>query len=115
LYQTYYLKHFYSTNKSLIPIADLTKSDDSLKSRRELSKQIDEICQNVGFFIITGHSIDETIQNDMMKISKEFFYLSLSIKREITGLKDYSYGYNGLNDENFSLEYGKSSLLPDLK
>jgi hypothetical protein len=81
-------------------------------------KQIDEICQNIGFFIITGHLINEKIQNDMMKISKEFFHLPLSIKREISGSKDYPYGYNGLNDENLSLGYDNSSsslLLSDLK
>ncbi len=125
LYQIYSLKTFsstisHSTKNSSIPIIDLAKSYDSLRYRRELAKQIDEICQNIGFFIITGHSIDETIQNDMMKISKEFFHLPLSIKREITGSKDYPYGYNGLNDENLSLGYDKSSsssssLLSDLK
>ncbi|CAF4209688.1 unnamed protein product [Rotaria sp. Silwood2] len=48
----------------------------------------------------------------------EFFLLPLSIKREITGSKDYPYGYNGLNDENLSRGYDKSSssyLLSDLK
>jgi len=119
LYQTYYLKHFYSTSQnSSIPIIDLTKSYDNLKYRRELAEQINDICQNIGFFIITGHLIDEKIQNDMMKISKEFFHLPLSIKREISGSKDYPYGYNGLNDENLSLGYDNSSsslLLSDLK
>ena len=123
LYQTYKLKDFYgtlsySTLNSSIPILDLTKSYNSLVYRRELAKQIDEICQNIGFFIIIGHSIDETIQNDMMKVSKEFFHFPLSIKREITGSEDYPYGYNGLNDENLSLGYEKSSsslFLPDLK
>lgn len=101
-----------------IPILDLTESFRCLSSRKKLAKQIDEICQNIGFFIIIGHSIDENIQNEMMNISNEFFHLPLSIKREIIGSEDYPYGYNGLNDENLSLGYEKSSssfLLPDLK
>ena len=105
-------------DNSSIPILDLTESFQSISYRKELAKQIDQICQNIGFFIIIGHSIDETIQNEMMKISKEFFHLPLSIKREITGSEDYPYGYNGLNDENLSLGYEKSSpslLLSDLK
>lgn len=118
LYQTSYFKHFYSTLQKSIPIIDLTKSYDNLIYRKQLAKQLDEICQNIGFFIIKGHLIDEKIQNDMMKISKEFFHLPLSIKREISGSKDYPYGYNGLNDENLSLGYDQSSstiLLSDLK
>jgi isopenicillin N synthase-like dioxygenase len=103
----------------MIPVINLTKSYENLTYRRELAEQIDEICQNIGFFIITGHSIDEKIQNDMMKVSKEFFHLPLSIKREISGSKDYPYGYKGLNDENLSRGYEKSSsssvLLSDLK
>ncbi|UJR20227.1 hypothetical protein I4U23_023358 [Adineta vaga] len=100
-----------------IPIIDLTESFKTSAARQQLAKQIDHICQTIGFFIIIGHSIDEKVQDDMMKISKEFFHLPLSIKREITGSKDYPYGYNGLNDENLSLGYEKSSssLLTDLK
>ena len=108
----------HSTKNSAIPILDLTESYESSSYRRKLSKQIDAICQNIGFFIITGHSIDETLQNAMMKVSKEFFHLPLSIKREVTGSEDYPYGYNGLNDENLSRGYEKSSsslLLSDLK
>jgi isopenicillin N synthase-like dioxygenase len=123
LYQAYYLKNYYSTSQhstqnTSIPIIDLTKSYENLTYRKELAEHIDEICQNIGFFIITGHLIDAKIQEDMMKISKEFFHLPLSIKREITGSKSYPYGYNGLNDENLSLGYDKSSssiLLSDLK
>ena len=120
IYQAYHLKRFHSTSKHLssIPTIDLTKTYENLTYRRELAEQIDEICQNIGFFIITGHLVDDKIQNDMMKVSREFFHLPLSIKREITGSKDYPYGYNGLNDENLSLGYDKSSssiLLSDLK
>ena len=122
LYQTYYWKKLgtilkYSTQIVSIPVIDLTQSHNKIIYCKELAKQIDEICQNIGFFIITGHLIDEQIQNDMMNISKEFFQFPLSIKREITGSKDYPYGYNGLNDENLSLGYDESLsiVLPDLK
>jgi isopenicillin N synthase-like dioxygenase len=102
-----------------IPIIDLTSSFDNPTECRKLAKQIDDICQKIGFFIIIGHQVDKTVQQDMMMISNEFFQLPLSNKREISGSKDYPYGYNGLNDENLSLGYDKSSLsavaLPDLK
>ncbi|CAF0874855.1 unnamed protein product [Rotaria sordida] len=59
-YQTYYLKHFYSssTKQSSIPVIDLTKSYENETYCRKLVKRIDEICQNIGLFIITGHLID---------------------------------------------------------
>ncbi len=55
-YQTYYLKHLYSTSqhstkKSSISIIDLTESYDNQTYCKELAKQIDEICQNIGFFL----------------------------------------------------------------
>ncbi|CAF3715285.1 unnamed protein product [Rotaria sp. Silwood1] len=110
----------YSIESCSIPIIDLTNSYENEKYRKELAKKLDDICQNIGFFIITGHLIDKKLQDDMMNISKEFFLLPLSIKREITGSKYYPYGYNGLNDENLSRGYDKSSssyinILPDLK
>ncbi|CAF1573158.1 unnamed protein product [Rotaria sp. Silwood1] len=116
--QAYNFKHFYSTSQPpSIPIIDITKTYQNLKYRREIAKQIDEICQNIGFFIITGHSIDENIQTDMMNVSKEFFHLPLSIKQEVTSSKEYPYGYQGLNTETLSLAYDKSAtyLLPDFK
>ncbi|CAF1437042.1 unnamed protein product [Adineta steineri] len=117
LNQTYYLKRSYSTFEHSIPILDLTQSYQNVTKRKELAKQIDQICQTIGFFIVTGHQIDEQIQNEMMKISKEFFHLPLNIKKEIIGSKHYPYGYNGLNDENLSLGYENSStiLLSDVK
>ena len=111
---TYSLRRFHST--STIPVLDLTKSYENEAYRKKLAEQIDEICQNIGFFIITGHTIGENIQEEMMNISKEFFHLPVEIKREISGSKDSPYGYNGLNDENLSLGYGKKAfLLSDFK
>ncbi|CAF0799806.1 unnamed protein product [Adineta ricciae] len=110
---------FHATSRqNQIPIIDLTESFTDATVRHETAKQIDEICQTIGFFIITGHSIDRNIQDDMIQVSREFFHLPLPVKQEIIGSKDYPYGYNGLNDENLSLGYEKSSsaaLLNDVK
>lgn len=101
---------------STIPVIDLSRSYVDVESRQQLAKQLDDICGKIGFFIVIGHSIDEKIQNDMMKISKEFFQSSLSIKGEISGSKEYPYGYNGLNDEILSRGYGETtSSLADVK
>ena len=101
---------------STIPVIDLARSYTDAESRQQLAKEIDEICQTIGFFIVTGHAIDEKVQREMMGISKEFFHSPLSIKREVTGSKDYPYGYNGLNDEILSRGYGQAaSLLADVK
>ena len=78
MYQNSNLKHCDS-----IPIIDITKTYENVTYRQELAIQIDEICQNIGFFIIISHSIDEKLQNDMMNVSKEFFNLPLSIKQEV--------------------------------
>lgn len=100
-----------------IPIIDISKTYENVKYRQELAPQIDEICQNIGFFIIIGHLFDEKLQNDMMNVSKEFFDLPLSLKQEVLGSKDYPHGYHGLNSETASLGYDKSTtnVLPDVK
>lgn len=101
-----------------IPVVDLTESFVDSACRQQLAERIDEICQNIGFFIVTGHAVDEEVQTEMINVSREFFHLPLSVKREVIGSEDYPYGYNGLNDENLSLGYeqdSSSELLADLK
>lgn len=115
-HKAYYSKQFYSiryysSKISSIPIIDLTDSYENKRKRKDIAEVIDQICHNIGFFIITGHSISEKIQKEMMNASKEFFLLPLSLKREISGSKDYPYGYVGLNEENLSFGYDKSSIL----
>ncbi|CAF3472136.1 unnamed protein product [Rotaria sp. Silwood1] len=86
---------------SSILIIALIKSYENVTYRKELVEQV-----------------DEKTQNDIMKVSNEFFLLLLLIQQEIVGSKDYSYHYNGLNDENLSHGYDQLSssiLLPDLK
>ena len=100
-----------------IPVVDLAAFIQNRSPHVELTRHIDEICQKIGFFIVTGHGVDEQLQEEMMNVSKEFFHLPVNVKREIVGSKDYPYGYNGINDENLSRGYEKSStsLLPDVK
>ncbi|CAF0944088.1 unnamed protein product [Rotaria sp. Silwood1] len=89
------------TRLSSILIIALIKSYENVTYRKELVEQV-----------------DEKTQNDIMKVSNEFFLLLLLIQQEIVGSKDYSYHYNGLNDENLSHGYDQLSssiLLPDLK
>ena len=108
--------HNFPSNPT-IPVVDLTDSFDRIDARFELARQIDQICQTIGFFIVTGHGVSEILQEQMMKVSKVFFDMPLAIKGEIRGSEDYPYGYNGIEDENLSRGYSKSSVssLPDIK
>jgi isopenicillin N synthase-like dioxygenase len=100
-----------TTSSPSIPIVDLTEFIEHRTANPELISRIDEICRTIGFFIITGHGVDQHMQDDMMKVSKEFFHLPLDSKREIVGSKDYPYGYNGIHDEVLSRGYEKSPAL----
>ncbi|RZC22600.1 protein DMR6-LIKE OXYGENASE 1-like [Glycine soja] len=66
-----------------IPLIDL--QDLHGPNRSHIIQQIDQACQNYGFFQVTNHGVPEGVIEKIMKVTREFFGLPESEK-----LKSYS-------------------------
>jgi isopenicillin N synthase-like dioxygenase len=51
--------------------------------RDEVARQIGSACRDCGFFYVTGHGVDETLQNRLEDASRRFFAQDLNTKLEI--------------------------------
>ena len=68
------------TYKSL-PIIDIQPFING-SARRNVADQVIEACKEIGFLIIKGHEVEETVINDAFNASKSFFDLPQNIKNK---------------------------------
>lgn len=66
-----------------LPIINIHPLIDGATDCQSVAEQIRTACCEVGFFYITGHGVDETLQERLETLSREFFALPLERKMEI--------------------------------
>lgn len=98
-----------------IPEIDLSGALKGVAEQRlKKGQEIDAICQNVGFFSITGHGVDVSLIDSLRERSYEFFNLPLAQKREVAPRHDEPRGYRGLGFESLSAGNERQTP-PDIK
>jgi isopenicillin N synthase-like dioxygenase len=97
-----------------VPVIDVAPLADGESDRRAVAKEIGRACEDIGFFTIVGHGIDEALVRRMDEISRAFFDLPVADKQRVRRPKpEQSRGYIGLGEENLSYSVGRSTT--DLK
>ncbi|CZT45013.1 related to gibberellin 20-oxidase [Rhynchosporium secalis] len=79
-----------------IPLIDLTASfSSSLIDRQAVAKEINAACTKVGFFLITGHGIPQSVCDDVLRLAKRFFHELSQDQKEALHVRhsDYFRGY----------------------
>lgn len=66
-----------------LPIIDVSPLVENANDTSAVAVEIREACTNIGFFYITGHGIDESLQNQLELLSQKFFELPESVKNSI--------------------------------
>lgn len=85
------------------------------KDRASTVEAIDAACRDIGFFIVHGHGLPETMIGETMALADAFFRLPLEEKLKIRQpAADISRGYTPLATEQLSAGLGKVAP-PDLK
>lgn len=96
-------------DRNSIPILDIS-TFDTAEGRRSLSEKISAACREHGFFYIAGHGISESLQRNLLALSRQFFALPLAEKLEIEMAKGRQ-AWRGFFPVNGELTSGR----PDLK
>ena len=92
-----------------VPIIDISADPDVVGA------ELDEICQAVGFFQITGHGIDDAVAERAWTTATRFFDLPLDSKLSVARpADDYPYGYIPMAGESLSRSM-TGAAPPDLK
>lgn len=95
---------------------DLAKFENAQgKNRLLLAQDIDEICRDTGFLVLTGHGVSDKIIDDIWTAAQAFFAQDAAAKQSVAApYAGYPYGYLGPNSEALARSKGEDTP-PDLK
>jgi isopenicillin N synthase-like dioxygenase len=86
-----------------------------LSQRNILAAQLDKICRDSGFLVLTGHGVPENCITDMQSTMQTFFKQTPDEKQKVKApYPGYPYGYLGPNSEALAKSKGVDTP-PDLK
>lgn len=77
------IKEPMQTPLSTVPVIDISPLVSGQGDRKNVAKQLHAACRESGFFYISGHGINETLQNRLHQLSEQFFALPLEEKMNI--------------------------------
>ena len=99
-----------------VPVLDITplRTGDRA-ARRRLASEIDRACRDIGFLVIAGHGVAETMLAEVAAVSRAFFALEQAEKQRIArpGM-DIARGYIGLGAESVARSQGVVDAPGDL-
>ncbi len=66
-----------------VPVIDISPYSHGEAGKREVARQVNKACEEIGFLVITGHGVDPQLCERMFATSRSFFDLPLEEKRRI--------------------------------
>jgi isopenicillin N synthase-like dioxygenase len=99
-----------------IPVIDISGFIDGASARkRTIATAVNRACEEIGFFVITGHGVDAGLCGSVFKVAGEFFDLPLEEKLRVKQWRDdLARGYSAPAAE--SVSYSRGEWTPgDLK
>src|SRR5712691_6757069 len=102
--------------KNAIPTIDLSPlRGASGTEKREVARQIDAACTEIGFFIVTGHGISQDLITTARQQAIDFFALPDEEKMKVQRPPaKISRGYNWVGDRSIAYSMGQAAP-PDIQ
>ena len=94
-----------------VPIVDISPFyAGSAAGRAQLGEQLDRVCRDIGFLVITGHGVPPELMARVDNTSRAFFQLPLEQKQALRRPKDDQVrAYSAVGDEGLSYSLGKKT------
>ena len=100
---------------SHIPVIDIAPYfSGNEAARRRVAEAVDGACTDLGFLIVSGHGVPDSLIGDMRRVSKAFFDLPLEEKQALAMPPDRYRGYIAFGNEALAYSLDEESP-PDLK
>lgn len=98
------------------PVFDLDAYDRAdLAERQARAATVDGICRQTGFLAVSGHNVPEDVINNIWRVTRSFFDLSIEEKAKVRApYAGYPYGYLGPGSEALAKSKNVDTP-PDLK
>ena len=98
----------YSTSRAAaatVPIIDVGPLvRGGLTDKKRVAKEIGEACENIGFFTVVNHNVNQKVIDAVWTDTRKFFDLGEAEKEKMTSKNEaeYPYGYVGFGKEILS-------------
>ena len=102
--------------QNAIPTIDMSPLQNGSESdRREVARQIDEACTDIGFFMVEGHGVPQDLITTTRQRAIDFFALPDAEKMKVERPPaKISRGYNSVGDRSLSYSMGEVAP-PDIQ
>ncbi|MEM7278401.1 MAG: 2-oxoglutarate and iron-dependent oxygenase domain-containing protein [Pseudomonadota bacterium] len=98
-----------------IPVVDLAPYFEGTDAgKASVARAVDEACCAIGFLVISGHGIDETLIESMREVSRRYFDLPVDEKLRLKMPTDCYRGYTPIGTEGLAASLDQVAP-PDLK
>ncbi|ACB82455.1 2OG-Fe(II) oxygenase [Methylorubrum populi BJ001] len=99
-----------------VPVIDLSPYlSGSPEGKREVAKQVGQACRDIGFLVISGHGISESLIKKTHSLSSEFFALPHAEKLKVDRpAPDQVRGYSAVGGEGLAFSLDEPTP-PDIK
>ncbi|MEL6571586.1 MAG: 2OG-Fe(II) oxygenase family protein [Pseudomonadota bacterium] len=83
-------------------------------ARAEMAAQVDQLCRETGFLVVTGHGVDPNVIDALWDAVRRFFAQDADAKQAVAAAHGAPYGYLGPDQEALARSKGVDTP-PDLK
>ncbi len=98
-----------------IPVIDIGPFlNGTAKDQETVAREVDRACSSLGFLIISGHGVPDSLIEDMRSVSRAYFDRPLEEKLKLRMPPDRYRGYISLGSEALSYSLDEESP-PDFK
>ena len=102
--------------KNIIPILDISQfSNGTDFDSQEVAKKVKTACEEIGFLVIEGHGVPDSVINNLEKCSRQFFDLPLEKKQHYCESEEVYFGYKGMKHAALAYSLDDEEAKPDLR
>ena len=102
-------------NFTKVPLIDIAPFRGDASQKRAVAEEMRRVCEEIGFFSITGHGVPEALIMEVRALALDFFAQAMPAKREIERPPSkISRGYTWVGDRGLAYSLGDKTP-PDLQ
>lgn len=102
--------------ENAIPILDISKFDNGNGAdSRAIARKVSQACEEIGFLVIEGHGVPDSVISTLDNCSRRFFDLSSEEKQKYMLSDDSYFGYKGMKHASLAYSLDDEEAKPDLR
>ncbi len=103
-------------DRQTIPTIDLSKFTSGTDAdSRALAAEVDRACQNIGFLVIEGHGVPDSVIQNISRCGRQFFDFPAEVKNRYQEADDIYFGYKGMKTSALAASLDDQDAKPDLR